>query len=160
MKILMALALLILPFSSVKGQTLSPDLLKSLPVIQGAEPLKLEGWNYVILDFWASWCSPCEATFPFLKEQSQLWKNRKLLWIGINTESDIKQARDFLKRFESDFLHLHDLDHRFSKSFGVDTLPRLYILDSRLEVVFAERGFNPRKQRKIEAKFKELFSKP
>lgn len=160
MKILMLFALILLQSLSAQAQIVSMEVLKSLPALQGKATFEAGSFDYLVLDFWASWCGPCESSFPFYKQQSRLWKDRKVLWIGINTDSDLNEARSFLKKFESNFTHLSDSDRKFSNSLEVDTLPRVFILDSQGKIVFAERGFSSRKRQLIESKFKELFSKP
>lgn len=44
--------------------------------------------QYVLLDFWASWCGPCIASFPFMKELYATYKDRGLHFIGVSCDKD------------------------------------------------------------------------
>lgn len=57
--------------------------------------------KYVILDFWASWCRPCRASFPEMKKLYAEYKNRNVEILGITNDS---RKADWLKALEEDKL--------------------------------------------------------
>ena len=44
--------------------------------------------RYVLIDFWASWCGPCIASFPFMKQVYADYKDRGLCIIGVSCDKD------------------------------------------------------------------------
>ncbi|MCL2118402.1 MAG: TlpA family protein disulfide reductase [Planctomycetaceae bacterium] len=57
----------------------------------------LEG-KVVLLDFWATWCAPCVAEFPHLKNLYEKYHDRGFEIIGFNVDSDLEQLSAFLER--------------------------------------------------------------
>lgn len=90
----------------------------------------------ILLDFWASWCSPCMAKMGDLKELYQRHKQNGLVIIGINYDNSVETAKKYIIRenlswpnvlapIKKEFRDLWDL------SCGVTTLPRLLIIDRK-----------------------------
>ena len=48
----------------------------------------------VYVDFWASWCKPCRASFPWMNDMTQKYKDKGLNVIAINLDEDSKDARN------------------------------------------------------------------
>jgi len=52
----------------------------------------------VLLDFWATWCAPCVAEFPHLKNLYEKYHDRGLEIVGYNVDSDLEQLSAFFER--------------------------------------------------------------
>lgn len=50
----------------------------------------------VYLDFWASWCTPCRRSFPWLDGLTRKYAGRDLVVIGVNVDQDRDLAEKFL----------------------------------------------------------------
>ncbi len=116
----------------------------------------------VILNFWASWCAPCmEETPALLKLASNHKKN--IVLISVSEDESKKSMQSFLKLFplaksENVFLY-HDLNRKWSQSFGIYKLPETFIFDHRLQLVKKIEGSFPFEGPEIQKLISELTKK-
>jgi len=103
----------------------------------------------VILDFWATWCGPCKASFPAMLKTIEKYKNDKdVVFLFINTwQTEIdkkKNAEDFIKENKYTFHVLLDNENKVVADFKVSSIPTKFVIDkngnSRFNVVGSETG--------------------
>jgi cytochrome c biogenesis protein CcmG, thiol:disulfide interchange protein DsbE len=89
--------------------------------------------NYTLINFWASWCSPCRQEHSFLVQLSEE-KNLKLL--GVNFKDKKKQAKTFLNDLGNpyDFLTKDELG-KSSVKFGVYGIPESILVNKDLMIL-------------------------
>ncbi|MCM3635451.1 TlpA family protein disulfide reductase [Paenibacillus camelliae] len=108
--------------------------LNDVPISFGGEQ---EG-KLQLINFWASWCGPCELEAPDLQKLHQKYGD-KLAMFGVNaTDTDNeRQARKFVDDFGFTFEVLFDRDGDITKLYRVNTFPTSFIIDD--EGVIKER---------------------
>jgi cytochrome c biogenesis protein CcmG/thiol:disulfide interchange protein DsbE len=89
--------------------------------------------NYTLINFWASWCSPCRQEHSLLV---QLSKEKNLKLLGINFKDKKKQAETFLNDLGNpyDFLTKDELG-KSSVKFGVYGIPESILVNKDLMIL-------------------------
>ncbi len=132
----------------MKNAKYAPEF--SLKNLQGKEIslTSLKG-KIVIVDFWATWCGPCKASFPLLQKFWEQHKNDPdVMVIAINTQEQYKGKKrvDVLKKYMTDgkynFPVLIDENNKVVKSFEVTGLPTKYFIGPDGKIYFKEVGFS------------------
>ncbi|MFC4778594.1 TlpA family protein disulfide reductase [Paenibacillus sp. GCM10023252] len=82
------------------------------------------------VNFWASWCGPCELEAPDLQELHLKYGDRMQL-LGLNATSYDKErsAREFVKEHEFTFPILMDREGAMTKKFKVNNFPTSFLID-------------------------------
>jgi len=107
----------------------------------------------VILDFWATWCGPCKASFPAMQMAENKFKadpNVKFLFIHTweKTENPLKDASDYIKNMKYDFTVLMDTKDPETKinkvvsSYKVSGIPAKFVIDGSGNIRFKLTGFD------------------
>ncbi|GGD55154.1 TlpA family protein disulfide reductase [Paenibacillus nasutitermitis] len=86
----------------------------------------------VLLNFWASWCYPCELEAPDMEELSQTYEGRMDLF-GVNATSYDKerQAREFVDEQKLTFPILMDREGEATELYKVSSFPTSLLIDSK-----------------------------
>jgi len=99
------------------------------------------GKGYVVINFWARWCTSCEEEVPELAALKKLPGADKALFIGMNVGDSQAKAAKFAARFKYPYLVVLDKDKAVTKKYGVLGLPVTMIISRDRKVVY--RGSRP-----------------
>ena len=82
-----------------------------------------------LVNFWASWCGPCEKEAPHLAILSRRLHGRATL-VGVDWNDALAGARRFIRRYGWTFPNLRDASGAVGNDFGLSGLPNTFVLDS------------------------------
>ncbi len=82
----------------------------------------------VVLNFWASWCVPCQEEAPVLERGWRRSRGRGVLYLGLNMQDAQEDAVDFLRRLELDFPNVRDPSNDTARAWGVTGIPETFFI--------------------------------
>jgi thiol-disulfide isomerase/thioredoxin len=83
----------------------------------------------VVLNFWASWCGPCEAEMPELQEAARKFGDKGLVVVGVNQGEPAEIVVDYLARLGITFPIALDTAVKVSATYRVNSLPTTFFID-------------------------------
>lgn len=101
---------------------------------------KLKG-QVVMINFWASWCGPCRQEMPLLDQMYKRYSSLGFTLLGINVESDTKDAEQWLQKTPVSFPVLFDKENKVSEMYEVNAMPSSVFIDRQGKVRYLHRGY-------------------
>ncbi len=123
-----------------KDRKPAPDL--SLADSDG-KPAKLSDYRgkVVLLNFWATWCGPCEVEIPWFVKFENEYKNRDFAVLGVSEDDDgWKSVRPFMARQKINY-RMMIINELVSQQFGgIEALPTTFLIDRQGRVATSHQG--------------------
>ena len=91
----------------------------------------------LFLAFWTTWCEPCRRDIPLLLHAEA--NHRDLVVIGITTEP-LADVSEYLRQEHFALTVALDPDEKVSKAYGIDRVPRLFVIDRKGTITRVIRG--------------------
>ncbi len=95
---------------------------------------ELKGTPFV-LNFWASWCIPCQQEAPILHAGWERWGPRGVLFLGLNMQDLTSDARNFIDRFAVTYPTIREPSNDSARAYGATGLPETYFVSARGRIV-------------------------
>lgn len=96
----------------------------------------------VLLDYWATWCGPCQAEAPVVDRIYRRHKDQGLVVLGINVnaKNDTAGVTPWVRKKGLSFTILHDVDNSASEAFDVQNIPTLVVISREGKVSAIRSG--------------------
>lgn len=85
----------------------------------------------VLVHFWATWCEPCKADLPTLKDLLERYGKAGFAIVGVNLDSNPEEAVQFVQENRLSWSHIHEpggLESRPANELGILTLPTMFLV--------------------------------
>ena len=94
----------------------------------------------VVLDFWATWCSPCVEALDHLQQIHERYADRGVVVLAINIEEERNEIAAFAADHGYTITILLDADSRVSDAYGVQGIPHTVVVNREGELHYTPGG--------------------
>ncbi|MDW8064321.1 MAG: redoxin domain-containing protein [Anaerolineae bacterium] len=120
----------------------APDF--TLPLYEGYDgglgirEFRLQDWRgrVVVINFWASWCKPCEEEAALLEALWRKYRDRGVIFVGVDYLDAPSAAMGYLQRFQITYPNGLDVGTRISRLYRITGVPETFVVDPQGQVVF------------------------
>jgi thiol-disulfide isomerase/thioredoxin len=110
----------------------------------------------VLLDFWATWCPPCQMAIPHLIDLQQKYGDKGLVVLGLSLDSEAKDVVAFLQTRSINY-PIVQCDLATKQAYGVSSIPRIFIVDRQGTIRGDFLGYTEENVKGIESVVKSLL---
>lgn len=94
----------------------------------------------VVVNFWASWCIPCEQEAAELENASRHYAGQEVLFLGVDYVDTETEALGYLQRFDITYPNGPDLKTAISHAFRIKGVPETYFIDQNGVLAYVKIG--------------------
>lgn len=118
--------------------------------------------KYVVIDFWAIYCSSCVDGLDAMKDIFSEYKDRDLIFLAINEDGPRNKSKvpGFVKGHQWEYTILYDTDQEVKNLFGIQAIPETYIIDPDGNIVYRHRGYKEGDEQDFKEQLEELLPEP
>lgn len=113
--------------------------------------------NYVLIDFWGTWCGPCVGEMPKLKEFQEKYSDQNFVILGIDSGDTEERWRKFIEEEGYDWTHIRTAKggNDLLIPYNVSAFPTKYLIDPNGKIIHKSVGSSEEMFNKIEEIFSE-----
>ncbi len=97
----------------------------------------------IVINFWASWCKPCEQEARALEQAYQMYKDQGVAFLGVDYVDIEPEALAYLERFGVTYPNGPDLGTRISQAFRTQGVPETYVVRPNGRIAAVQIGPYP-----------------
>ena len=130
----------------------------SIPLYGGGNfSLAEQRGKVVVVNFWASWCIPCREEAPMLERVWKRYKDRGVVFIGVDYVDTETEALKFLKEFGITYPNGPDIGTETSRRYRIQGVPETYFVGK--DGILRGNRIGPIDEATLVAKLEELLKK-
>lgn len=113
----------------------------------------------VLFDFWGTWCAPCRAAIPDLRNLNARLRKSPFALVSISNDADSEMLKRFIAEQQMDWLQVWDEHQEINRKLAIKGYPTYLLVDHEGEIVYAASGWGPMMEREIEDRVRRAVSK-
>ena len=132
---------------TMEGKTVNTDTLKN------------DGKPFII-DFFATWCKPCNRELDAISEVYDEWKEDtgvKIFAVSIDQAQNINKVKPLVSNHGWEYDILLDPNGDFKRALGIQTIPFVLICDGKGNIVYKHNGYTDGAEEELIEKVRELI---
>ena len=122
------LACALASLTSAQAQLKAGDVFPQLADAQLTGDVPATAGKILIVDFWASWCAPCKASFPALGKIAAEYAARGVVLVGVSVDEKASAYAAFVKKQAPPFVTVHDARQKLVAAVQVPAMPTTYLI--------------------------------
>jgi len=133
---------------NLNGETVRTDTLSN-----GGKPM--------IIDFFATWCKPCNRELSAISEVYDEWQEEtgvKLIAISIDQAHNINKVKPLVDQLGWPYEVLLDPNSDFKRALGVQLIPYTLVIDGQGRIVSKHQGYTDGEEEKLIEEIREVIS--
>lgn len=111
----------------------------------------------VLLNFWATWCTPCRDELPALERMQKRFAKRGFVVVAVSVDNEAENIHQFVRKFDLKLLTLWDKDKRVAGSYDVKRMPSSYLIDRRGKIRAVHYGYSPEGLKRMKSEAEDLL---
>jgi thiol-disulfide isomerase/thioredoxin len=127
----------------------APDFSFTTAQNQAISNVALRG-KVVLVDFWGTWCPPCRASVPALRDLNKKYAGKPFQLVSVSSDDDEDVWKTFIKAEHMDWSQYIDLPGEVLHAFKVDSFPTFIVLDKDGVIRFRQSGEGPETEGELE----------
>jgi thiol-disulfide isomerase/thioredoxin len=136
----------------------APDFSFASDQKQDVSNASLRG-KVVLIDFWGTWCPPCRASVPTLRNLNKKYAGKPFQLVSVSSDDDEDVWKTFIKAERMDWSQYIDLPGNVLHAFKVESFPTFVVLDKDGVIRFRQSGEGPTTEGELEDTINKYLKK-
>ena len=120
----------------------APDATRTLPDLGGSGSSSLAAYRgkVVLLNFWASWCVPCQEEAHLLEHAQRELSGHGATVLGVTFQDASPDSESFVRKYGITYPNVRDATGEFAQAFGTRQVPESFIINRTGHIMQISRG--------------------